>query len=257
MPAPSAWRCHAAAASSSGTRSTSRRDVTRDGMSDEAAVVVGELVRGHGEVRVAEDREVLEANGRRRELRRRPRGLAEVDDRRPGSGGLDGRGRRRAPERIEDVARALAAERVLERRDEVLCLVEAERRVGAERRGPLEPFRAPARGDDPRGPEQLRRLDGDEPDRAGGAEHEDVLAAAERRAPRERQPPGETCDAERGGERRVGAVGHLDRVRVADRRSLGHRPVRRPSRDAAEDPDEPPVAVAADGFAPGDIRQLG
>ena len=131
------------------------------------------------------------------------------------------------------------------------------RRVRAVRRGLLEPGGAPAGRDDPGGAEQLRGLHGDEADRARGAEHEHVLAAAERRAPRERQPAGEPRDPERGGERGIRAVGHLDRVRVPDRGALGDRAVRRPPQRAAEDPDDPAVRRATDRLAARDVRQLG
>ena len=53
-------------------------DLPGDRMPDEAAVVVGELVCGDGEVRVTEDGEALEAHRGRGELRGRARRLAKV-----------------------------------------------------------------------------------------------------------------------------------------------------------------------------------
>ena len=73
-------------------------------------------------------------------------------------------------------------------------LVEAHRRVGADLRRTLEAGGAPAGRDDPCGTEELRRLHGDEADRARGAEHQDVLAAAERGTPGERQPSRQAGD---------------------------------------------------------------
>ena len=95
------------------------------------------------------------------------------------------------------------------------------------------------------------------PDRAGRAEDEHVLAALERRAPREGQPAGETGDPERRRERGIRTLGNLDRMRIADRRSFGHPAVGRPTQRTAEDPDDPAVAGPADGLAAGDVRELG
>ena len=92
----------------------------------------------------------------------RARRLAEVDDRGARHGRLDRRRRGRAPERVEDPARAAAAEGVLEGGDEVLVLVEAERRVGAALGRALEPGGAPPGRDHAAGAEQLGSLNGDE-----------------------------------------------------------------------------------------------
>src|SRR6185312_13646583 len=95
-------------------------DVAGGDVADEAVVVLGQLVLGYGEVRVTEERKVLEAHGRRGELRGRARRLAQVDDRRARDRGLDRGGHRCAPDRIEHVARPLAPERVLECRNEIV-----------------------------------------------------------------------------------------------------------------------------------------
>jgi hypothetical protein len=216
--------------------------------------VLGELVLGDGVVGVAEDREVLEAHGGGRELRGGACGLAEVDDRRARDRGLDGRGRRRAPHRVEHVARALAPERVREGGDEVVG-VEPHRCVGPELGGALEPPLAAPGGDDAGRAEELRGLHRDEPDAARRAQHEDVLATLERRAPREGEPPGEPRDPEPGRHRRVGTVRDADRHRVVDREPLGHRAVACPTECPAEHPDDRAVGSAADAFAPRDVRE--
>ena len=204
-------------------------DVARDRVLDEPPVVDRELVGRNREARVPEDRQALEAHGRGRELRHRARRLAEVDDRRPGNGGLNRGGRRLAPQRVEDVVRTFAAEGVLEGGDQVVRPVEADRRIGSDLRGALEARGASSRGDDSCGAEQLRDLHRDKSDRAGRAEDEHLLAALQGRTPGERQPPGEAGDPEPSGKRRIGAVRHVVELRVSDRCPFGHRTVRRPS----------------------------
>ena len=138
--------------------------------------------------------------------------LAEVDDRGVRHSCLYGCRGGLAPQRVEDVARALAAERVLEGGDEVVDLVQAERRVGAVLRRSLEACSAATGRNDASRTEQLRRLHGDEADGSRGSEDEHVLAAFERRSPGERQPTGHARDPQAGGERGIGAVRHVDHV---------------------------------------------
>jgi hypothetical protein len=95
-----------------------------------------------------------------------------------------------APDCVEDVARAVAAECVLEGADEVIARVEPEGCIGAVIGGALETGETTTARDDPGCPEELRRLHGNQADRPGRAEDEHVLAAGEGRSPRERQPPG-------------------------------------------------------------------
>ena len=97
------------------------------------------------------------------------------------------------------------------------------------------------------------------PDRARRAQDEHVLAASQRRPPRERQPAGETCDPERGCERRIRAVGHLDRMRVArsararrSRRATSARATRRRSRPHGRRRSDPPPRSQGRTAAPGD-----
>ena len=153
-------------------------DVACDCVTHEAPVLLRELVGRDEEVRVSEDRQILEAHRRRRELGRRAGRLAEVDDRGVRHGRLNRCGSGLAPQRIEDVARAFAAERVLEGGDEVVDFVQAERRIRTVLRRSLEACSAATGRDDASRTEQLRRLHGDEADGAGGSEDEDVLTAA-------------------------------------------------------------------------------
>ena len=215
-----------------------------------------ELVGRDGEVRMTENREILETHGSRGELGGRAGRLAEVHDGRVRDCRLDGGCGGLAPERVEHVARAFAVERVLEGRHEVVGLVEAERGVGSELGSALEPRGTASGRDDPRRSQQLRRLNRNQPDRARCTEDEHSLAAGERRTPGERQPTGEAGDPESGRERGIRALGHLDHMRVGDSRTLGHRALRRPPERAAEDPDQPAVVGTTDGLAAGDIGQL-
>src|SRR5688572_10935671 len=232
-------------------------DLARRHVPNETAVMVCELVLRDGEVRVTEDREVLETDGGRRELRRRAGRLAEIDDRRPWDGGLRGRGRRRPPERVEHVARALPAERVLEGRHEVAGLVEPHGRVGAERGRTREPLRATADGDDTRSTEELRRLHRYEAHGARRAEDEHVLAALQRSPPGEGQPARQTGDSEARGDGGIGAVRHLDRHSVADGRAQCDPAVPRSPEPTTEQPHGPSVSRPPDHLAAGYVGKLG
>ena len=176
-----------------------------------------------------------------------------------GSGGcgLHGGGSRWAPERIEDVARAIAVERVAERGDEIVVLVEPQGCVCAKRRRAVEPGLAPAGRDDPGRTKELRRLHRNQSDGAGRAEHEHRLAALERRPPGERQPASQPRDAERRGKGGIGTLGNLDRVRIADRGALRDCAVRGAAERSAEDPDQTAVRCPTHGLATRDVRELG
>ena len=140
--------------------------------------------------------------------------------------------------------------------DEVVGLVEPERRVRAERQRPLEALRASARGDDACRAEELRRLHGYEADRPGRAEHQHVLASLERRPPGEREPAGEPCDPEPRRDGRIRTLRDVDRERVADRCALGHPTVARAAEPSAEHPDDAAVGRSSHDLAAGDVRQI-
>src|SRR3954447_23616233 len=110
---------------------------------------------------------------------------------------------------------------------------------------------------DVRGAEDLRRLHGYESDDSGGAEHQHALAAAHVGAPLDSEPTGQSGDAERGGQRVVGAVGQHDRLLLVGQRVLGERSTRRwlePDLRARLQP----VALdhAANGLAPHYVRNV-
>ena len=130
-----------------------------------------------------------------------------------------------------------------------------DRGVGAERGRLREPLRVPARRDHPRCAQQLRGLHRDQPDRSCRPEHEDRLAAVERRTPGERKPAGEPRDAERSRECGVDAGGNLDGRRVADQSALRHPAVATEPEAAAEDPHGATVCSAPDRLAPGHVRR--
>lgn len=135
-----------------------------DRMAHESPVVLRELVARDGEARVAKDGEALESHRRRGKLGGRACRLAEIDDRGAGRRGLDRGSSRFAPQRVEDIARALAAERLFDGCHEIFVLVQAEDRIGAVLRGPLEPRSTTTGRDDPGGTEQPGGLHGDEAD---------------------------------------------------------------------------------------------
>ena len=256
-PAPSACRCQAEATSSSGTRSTSKTIVAGGDVADEAVVVLRELVLGDGEVGMAEDREVLEPDGAGGELGGRAGRLAEVDDRRPRGRRLHRRGDGCAPDRVEDVARAVAAERVLERRDEVVHVeLRPSRplRARSRARGPWRsgPRRRPARRraalpPAPR-PDRRRRS------RRGRERSRRPVSGARQASGSQPASPAIPRPAATAG---IGPVRHGDRHRVADRDLLRHGAVRRPAERAAEHPHDPAVGRPADSLAPGNVRELG
>ena len=78
-------------------------------------------------------------------------------------------------------------------------MLEADGGIGPERSCSLEPLVIPSRGDDVRGAEQLGRLHGDEPDRAGGPEHEHTVRFRNRRPPGDGHPARHPGDAARSG----------------------------------------------------------
>ena len=87
-------------------------DVACDRVSYEAPILLRELVGRDEEVRVSEDRQVLEAHGSRSELGGRASGLTEIDDRGVRHGRLNGCGRpalarRYASRWHQDVLRAV------------------------------------------------------------------------------------------------------------------------------------------------------
>jgi hypothetical protein len=124
-------------------------------------------------------------------------------------GGLGRGDRRRAPERVDDVRRAVAACRLLERADKVVFL-EAHGRIGPELGRTLQTLGITADRDDALGAEEFRRLRGDEPDRAGRAEHEHAVVVPHGRAPRDGHPAGHPGNATRSRD-------HVrDRVRERD-----------------------------------------
>ena len=208
-----------------------------------------------GERHVSEDREALAANVPGRKLGGRPGGLPEVDDARSASGGPDRRSHRCAPERVEHVVGPVPAGCLAERGREVVVLPDLDGGVGPELGRLREPLRIAARGDHPRRAQQLRGLHRHEPDGSRCPEHEDRLAAVERRTPGERKPAGEPGDAERAGERRVDVSGNLDSRRITDHGALGHPAVAAQTEPAAEDPDGSSVCSAPDRFAPGHVRE--
>ena len=110
--------------------------------------MVARARRPHREVRVPEDRQVLEPDGRRGELGRCAGRLPEVDDGGVRRGSLDPSRRGSAPQRVEDVVRALPRRRPPASRREITRLVQAERRVGAVLQGALQPCGAATRGHD-------------------------------------------------------------------------------------------------------------
>jgi hypothetical protein len=115
---------------------------------------------------------------------------------------------------------------------------------------------APTCSDDVGSAQELGALHRDEPDRARRAEHEDVLTPEKWRPPRERQPAGEPGYPQRGRERGIRALGHIDRVRVTDGCPFGECTARSSPQRATEDPDDPAVGSAADGLATRYVRQL-
>jgi hypothetical protein len=170
-------------------------------------------------------------------------------------GGLGRGDRRRAPERVDDVRRAVAACRLLERADKVVFL-EAHGRIGPELGRTLQTLGITADRDDALGAEELRRLRGDEPHSAGRAEHEHAVLASDGRAPRDGHPAGHAGNATR----RRDFV--RDRVRERDAEgdrcggSLCQQPVAGKAEALAEEVDARAVRGAADALAAGDVREL-
>src|SRR6266542_1207510 len=140
-------------------------NLTSGSVADEAQVLLAELVLGDREVGVAVELSHLAADRRRGQRHLCARRLADLDEAPAGRGGLDRGGRRRAPERVDDVGRAVAACCLLERPDKVVFL-EVHGRVGPELGRALQTLGITADGDDALGAEEFRRLRDDEPDRA-------------------------------------------------------------------------------------------
>jgi hypothetical protein len=92
------------------------------------------------------------------------RRLPEVDDGRLRRGSQNSGCSRVAPQCVEDVARPVAAERLLEGRDEITVLVKAESCISTKIRSPLEPGSASTGRDDPTCTKEHRGLDGNEAD---------------------------------------------------------------------------------------------
>ncbi len=195
--APLACRSQASATRSSGKESMSKMISPAAGVTDEAQIVLAEHVPGHREVRVAVDLAHLPA------------------DRAP---------RRETPPRLRTGRSGRAASRVLP--PACAAAAGAPQSVSTTYVGPSPPaaslkalarsscsrltvasapssaarcqtLRVASRGDDMLGAEQLRRLHGDEPDRARRPEHEHAVVLPHRRAPRDGHPAGHPCDAAR------------------------------------------------------------
>ena len=145
---------------------------------------------------------------------------------------------RLAPERVDADGEALRAEDALEP-------VERNRAVAP----------APGGADHHRRAEQLRRLNRDEPDGPARAEHEHAVARADLCLPGDRNPRGDPRNPGRRGKRRV------DLDRQPQHRLAGNvHALREEARLAdaaavAEEVDERAVLGAADGLAPGRIRE--
>ena len=231
-------------------------DLARGRVADEAQVLLAELVPGDREVGVAVELAHLAADSRRGQCCLRVRGLADLHEAPTGRGGLDRRGGRRAPERVDDVGGAVAARSLLECGHEVVFF-EAHGRVGAELGRTLQTLGISADRDDALGAEELRSLRGDEPDSPGRAEHEHAVVLPHGRAPRDGHParhPGNatgSCDlvSHRVWERdtEVGRCGC----------ALRQQSVAREAEAVAEEIDARAVGGAADALAAGDVRKLG
>ena len=164
-------------------------------VTDQAAVVLGEDLRGDGEVRVAVELELLPRIAADGSVAVGPADCPSWTMRAPGDGSRDRPFERLAAERIEDVGRLTEV------------TVETDGLVRAEVKRPLETGGIPSRRHDVGGAEQLRRLDCDLPRRSGRSEHEHPVALAHRRTPRKRHPAREPGNPERTRERGVGTLG--------------------------------------------------
>jgi hypothetical protein len=184
-------------------------------------------------------------------------GLADVDDRRFRRGSHDSGCSSVAPERVEDVAWAVAAECVLAGFDEIRLLLQPNGGIRTESHCAFKSGGTTPGGNDTASAEELCSLYCDQADRACCAGHEHVFARPEGGAPCERQPPRQSCDPESSGKRRICAVGHLDHVRTTYRSSLPERARRRSPERFAENPDDAPVSNTTDCLAPRHARQFG
>ena len=113
-----------------------------------------------------------------------------------------------------------------------------------------------ARRRQPAGAEQLRRLERDEPGRAGRAEHEHAVARLDRRPPRERQPPGEAAipSAASPASRPSGRSDRPGRRRAA--RARPWRRTGRRSRSPRRGPRRTARRACADRLVAGDEREV-
>ncbi len=118
------------------------------------------LVRGEGEVRMAEDGKTLSADDRGGERRLRPGRLADMNDPRLGRGRLGGSPDRPSPQRVDHEGGAVAATCLPQLAGQVVTL-ERNGRIGAQLERPPEPIGVAARGDHPFGTEQTGGLEGD------------------------------------------------------------------------------------------------
>ena len=196
---PVACRRHAAAASASGISSWATDRAPVAGVPEDRLQGRPPLVRGQRGVGVAEDLERPAAQHRGGELGRVTGGAAEVDQppaRRQHPAG--GRGRE-AEHGVDDDVRGAPAG-VLEGGGEGVDVAgERDDGVGPGPPGPLLRLRRPADGDDPAGPEDLRRGDGDLADGTPRPEDQHALARLQPAALGQRHPGGDGRHAEGRG----------------------------------------------------------
>jgi hypothetical protein len=188
-----------------------------------------------------------------------------VDDPCPARHGGQRRLDRAPPQRVDDVRRAVAARRLGHPLGELTAVVGVERdgRVGAGLPRAAQPVRVAPGAHDALGTEQPGRLDGDQADGAGGAEHEHAIVGAHGGAPSQRQPTRQAGDAEGGSEAGVCVPWQLDDRSRRRRCALGQAAVAGDAEAAPRHVDERPVGEAVrtchapDRLGAGDIRQRG
>ena len=132
------------------------RDPTGGNVLGHFEIGLSTLVSGESEVRMAEDRQALTADGCGRQGRLRASRLTDVDDPRAGSGCLDSR--LNGSPSIDYQCWPVAAGCLAQPFGQVAS-VERDGRVGAELAGALEAIVVATRGDDPFRPQQTGDLE--------------------------------------------------------------------------------------------------